>query len=964
MIRSKLTKPPPPVPPRPSKNVVAEALAKSKKNKELRVAPPLLSENLPVEKITVCEEKQCGRTIVYQSNIVKKKNDSENEGTLEGNCERNKEKENEVLEKSKKVEINEGKSCEVVCSSKKLNPVEFIGRNDCFTTKNIRDNTRVDSINEFNFGLVIEDTHNLDVKNRDVLKETLDIKEHNTKHLDPKENFVAKDILDGAKNDLNAKNINYINDLQLSSTYLISKVPTKYNNDTEGKLNFKVYCDIKDHHDIRDQPSFKDNRFIKNKIDTKDCSNLDDDCSFNDHSEKELNFKNYPYLKVQANLKGHPDHSYLQNNPDVINPYLKSYPSSHNPDPIDHSPSYHCIPKDGLPIHHPEQKDHFPNLHPIPKDRPSKETPIAKTRSNSKEQQTRESEQNKLNTNSKVSIVSIANETDQISQKCIYDRRVVDISKNGIYGRIIQVNFNKKTNEPERKNEELEELELKKEKSKELEEKQEHSKEPEVKKENPKAEKENSKKLEAKKGNPKEPELKKESLELKGSKTNVNCSESFKQKNTDGDFVQRPRLHSFPKKNDDKAWDELLSDRNQVYSLIDEMFASVINHPEPETAKICETINDKLISRVENMNDGAKITIKSCIKSEEREVEQDIQNDEKLKPTILVIENSSNYKDVPKINCLDHTNNVESNSFDPASDYESSAFKINSGMKSLNSVELQYGLKTPSVAESQDVLKTTSNVESQVGLKFSSDCEIHSDLKSRCIFKSNSFKSQNDSHIFDFHKCTYLETLGPYEPRRFTDSAFGDSSGETNSEFSSKSSDSTAERKRNKFNQRRRHHDRTVQTSSLDQERMYLKRQRRPSNSPRIRHSDWTVFDDGEEVRLSSCQITIDEGKSCGGVFKDSGVVLCRSEGEMSNLQGLPPLPKSLSGFSLMETPQTPNRPGSSRTSSVSTGSNGQMIYSPHSKAGINGSADSSLKKMSSLDSKLAILRREMVSIF
>ncbi|KAL3266109.1 hypothetical protein HHI36_010295 [Cryptolaemus montrouzieri] len=90
----------------------------------------------------------------------------------------------------------------------------------------------------------------------------------------------------------------------------------------------------------------------------------------------------------------------------------------------------------------------------------------------------------------------------------------------------------------------------------------------------------------------------------------------------------------------------------------------------------------------------------------------------------------------------------------------------------------------------------------------------------------------------------------------------------------------------------------------------------------------------------------------------------------MSSLHGLPPLPKSLSGFNLNENyidPPTPARTTSMRSHQglqSSLGSN-SMLQQPHK--GMNGTSELSPsftpgRKTSNLDSQLAILRREMVS--
>lgn len=129
--------------------------------------------------------------------------------------------------------------------------------------------------------------------------------------------------------------------------------------------------------------------------------------------------------------------------------------------------------------------------------------------------------------------------------------------------------------------------------------------------------------------------------------------------------------------------------------------------------------------------------------------------------------------------------------------------------------------------------------------------------------------------------------------------------------------------------------------------------------SSKISRSDWIEVNDGKEVRLSSCQITIEEKNNNSNVCNDDELV-CRLSA-MSNLQGLPPLPKSLSGFSLMEVPQTPSRPSSSRTS---TPASGHMVYPPHPRSVNNVNGTDVVKKNTNLDAQLAILRREMVSHF
>lgn len=86
----------------------------------------------------------------------------------------------------------------------------------------------------------------------------------------------------------------------------------------------------------------------------------------------------------------------------------------------------------------------------------------------------------------------------------------------------------------------------------------------------------------------------------------------------------------------------------------------------------------------------------------------------------------------------------------------------------------------------------------------------------------------------------------------------------------------------------------------------------------------------------------------------------------MSHLHGLPPLPKSLSGFNFMEnhhqgqrqTPPTPVRTSSIRSSQ------GPQITPTHQGYSPQGRTDGlPAKKMTNLDTQLAILRREMYSL-
>lgn len=193
-----------------------------------------------------------------------------------------------------------------------------------------------------------------------------------------------------------------------------------------------------------------------------------------------------------------------------------------------------------------------------------------------------------------------------------------------------------------------------------------------------------------------------------------------------------------------------------------------------------------------------------------------------------------------------------------------------------------------------------------------------------------------------------------------------DESEQKNSIQESKSNSSTAER-RVKFDDKMNHEllISELQNMKKEQDRI-LKRQRKPSQElyedvPRIYHSDWVEVNNGEEVRLSSCQITIEDFKNNKDNADGSAENILSRLAAMSSLHGLPPLPKSLSGFSLQEDlTQIPNRPGSSRGPTPPAG---HHVYPPHPKPTMNGTDAPTGRSTTNLDSQLAILRREMVSL-
>lgn len=146
-----------------------------------------------------------------------------------------------------------------------------------------------------------------------------------------------------------------------------------------------------------------------------------------------------------------------------------------------------------------------------------------------------------------------------------------------------------------------------------------------------------------------------------------------------------------------------------------------------------------------------------------------------------------------------------------------------------------------------------------------------------------------------------------------------------------------------------------------------LKFQVRPSSAaretpPKIKHSNWYQVEEesGRPVKYSSCQITLDGSSSSSPIIQRPRAV------SMSSLQGLPPLPKSLSGINLMDsvkvTVPTPVHTDSPRN----TMSQPLRIPStppPPPPSEPKKQTVPTQRKMTSLDTQLAILRKEMVSV-
>ncbi|RZB39297.1 uncharacterized protein BDFB_006416 [Asbolus verrucosus] len=185
---------------------------------------------------------------------------------------------------------------------------------------------------------------------------------------------------------------------------------------------------------------------------------------------------------------------------------------------------------------------------------------------------------------------------------------------------------------------------------------------------------------------------------------------------------------------------------------------------------------------------------------------------------------------------------------------------------------------------------------------------------------------------------------------------------------------STLEKKKVQFDDRMNHELLISELESMRiEDEKILKRQRMPSRDiydnsdsvdvSKIQHSDWVEVSDGQEVRLSSCQITIEDLKN-----EDDDQNKLKLDYErikaMSSLHGLPPLPKSLSGFNLLDGQTKPPTPVRTTSMRGQTPANmGHLVYPPHPK--INGATEvavtpASGRKSTNLDTQLAILRREM----
>uniref|UniRef100_A0A1B6FZN5 Protein FAM89A n=2 Tax=Proconiini TaxID=565685 RepID=A0A1B6FZN5_9HEMI len=143
----------------------------------------------------------------------------------------------------------------------------------------------------------------------------------------------------------------------------------------------------------------------------------------------------------------------------------------------------------------------------------------------------------------------------------------------------------------------------------------------------------------------------------------------------------------------------------------------------------------------------------------------------------------------------------------------------------------------------------------------------------------------------------------------------------------------------------------------------------KPSSSgketpPKIKHSNWYQVEEesGRPVKYSSCQITLD-----GSSSSSSSPIIQRPRAvSMSALQGLPPLPKSLSGINLLESVKVTTPTPMQTESPRSTGSHQLRIPStppPPPPSEPKKQTLPTQRKMTTLDTQLAILRKEMFSL-
>lgn len=131
---------------------------------------------------------------------------------------------------------------------------------------------------------------------------------------------------------------------------------------------------------------------------------------------------------------------------------------------------------------------------------------------------------------------------------------------------------------------------------------------------------------------------------------------------------------------------------------------------------------------------------------------------------------------------------------------------------------------------------------------------------------------------------------------------------------------------------------------------------------PKIKQQNWYQVEEesGRPVKYSSCQITLDDDDSSSS----SSPITQRPRAVSMSLQGLPPLPKSLSGINLLESVKV-TTPTTVQTDSPRNSVTRQIrIPSTPPPPPPSEPKKQSQRKLTTLDTQLAILRKEMVSNF
>lgn len=129
----------------------------------------------------------------------------------------------------------------------------------------------------------------------------------------------------------------------------------------------------------------------------------------------------------------------------------------------------------------------------------------------------------------------------------------------------------------------------------------------------------------------------------------------------------------------------------------------------------------------------------------------------------------------------------------------------------------------------------------------------------------------------------------------------------------------------------------------------------------KIKQSNWYQVEEesGRPVKYSSCQIILDDSSSSSPINQRPRAV------SMSSLQGLPPLPKSLSGINLLESVKvTTQAPVTSESLRATKTYQQRIPLTSPPPPPIEPKKQTLLhpRKVTSLETQLAMLRKEMVS--